>query len=398
MNRRSSSVLILAASRYQIPFIQRAKQMGYRVITVDNVPENPGHALGDRFVHVSTTDQEAVLEVAREDKVAGILAPCTDVAVPTAAFVSERLGLPGIPVRAASIVCRKTRFREFQQANGFRTPNWRMVTDEPLSLDSLGGCVVVKPDMASGAKGTRMVTEHDDVDAAISEAAQVSLNGVVLVETFLQGCQVTCEGFWSEESMVFSMITDRLTAAPPFVTTQGHDTPSRLGVRIEEAIVGEIVAVLRALDVKQTLFDADVVIHDDEVYLLEIALRVGGNSIADLVRVSGGIDLCEAAITLACEGVWRPKTASISWRPSCLRILGSPQAGILDYNSTKMAEVGTWTGVEKVELDVLPKTYVEAFMNSRHRVGEVITTGATREEAESRMERVIKHLSLRVEA
>lgn len=372
--------------------------MGYRVITVDNVPENPGHVLADRAVHVSTIDEEGVLQVAREEKVAGILAPCTDVAVPTAAFVSERLGLPGVPVRVASIVCRKTRFREFQQANGFRTPNWWMVTDEPLSLDSLGGCVVVKPDMASGAKGTRIVTERDDLDAAITEAAQVSLNGVVLMEKFLQGCQVTCEGFWAEGSIVFSMITDRLTAAPPFVTTQGHVTPSTLGVKMEEAILGEISAVLRALGMQQTLFDADVVVYGDEVYLLEIALRVGGNSIADLVRVSGGIDLCEAAITLACEGVWRPKTASIWWRPSCLRILGSSQAGILDYDLAKVVEVRSWTGVEKVELDVLPKTYVEAFTNSRHRVGEVITTGATREEAGARMERVIKQLSLRLES
>src|SRR5262249_17684232 len=100
MTERSSrdrTLLVLAASLYQIPVTERAKARGSRVITTDNVPSNPGHRLADRAYSVDTTDQAGVLEIARRENVAGIIAACTDVAVPTAAFVAARLGLRAPP-------------------------------------------------------------------------------------------------------------------------------------------------------------------------------------------------------------------------------------------------------------------------------------------------------------
>jgi hypothetical protein len=37
----TKTLLVLAASMYQIPAIETAKRLGYRVITTDNVPDNP---------------------------------------------------------------------------------------------------------------------------------------------------------------------------------------------------------------------------------------------------------------------------------------------------------------------------------------------------------------------
>ena len=50
------TILVLAASRYQLPTITSAKRLGYRVITTDNLPENPGHALADVNYLVDTLD------------------------------------------------------------------------------------------------------------------------------------------------------------------------------------------------------------------------------------------------------------------------------------------------------------------------------------------------------
>ena len=43
-----------------VPLIQRAKEMGNYVITVDYIPENPGHKLADEAYFDSTTDLDAV--------------------------------------------------------------------------------------------------------------------------------------------------------------------------------------------------------------------------------------------------------------------------------------------------------------------------------------------------
>ena len=67
-------ILILGGTHFQVPVIQYSKEQGYRVITCDYLPDNPGHLLSDEYYNVSTTDKEAVLDLARGLKVDGVLA------------------------------------------------------------------------------------------------------------------------------------------------------------------------------------------------------------------------------------------------------------------------------------------------------------------------------------
>src|SRR5512136_2568795 len=98
-------LLVLAASQYQIETITSARRLGYYVITLDNRPDNPGHRLADKCFNIDTTDVDAVLEIAQREAIDGIIAPCTDVAVPTAACVAERLHLNGPSLKSAQIAC-----------------------------------------------------------------------------------------------------------------------------------------------------------------------------------------------------------------------------------------------------------------------------------------------------
>ena len=93
-------ILMLGGSMQQIPIIKRAKEMGLYVITCDYCPDNPGHKFADEYYNVSTTDLDAVLELAKRLNIDGIVAYASDPAAPTAAYVSEKLGLPGNPYQS----------------------------------------------------------------------------------------------------------------------------------------------------------------------------------------------------------------------------------------------------------------------------------------------------------
>ena len=118
------TLLVLAASMYQLDTIKTAKQLGYRVVTTDNVPDNPGHTMADHSYLVDTTDMEGVLNIAIHEKVCGIISPCTEVAVPTMAYVVERLGLNGPPFTSTQITCDKNVFRRFLRENAFPVPSF----------------------------------------------------------------------------------------------------------------------------------------------------------------------------------------------------------------------------------------------------------------------------------
>lgn len=90
-------ILFLGGAPTQIPPIKYALEQGHYVITCDYLPENPGHKLAHEYHDVSTTDKEAVLALAKSLNIDGIVAYASDPAAPTAAYVSENLGLPGNP-------------------------------------------------------------------------------------------------------------------------------------------------------------------------------------------------------------------------------------------------------------------------------------------------------------
>jgi hypothetical protein len=89
-------ILFLGGAPSQLPPIKYALEQGHHVITVDYLPENPGHKLAHTYYNVSTTDKDAVLEVAKAENIDGIVAYASDPAAPTAAYVAEKLGLSGM--------------------------------------------------------------------------------------------------------------------------------------------------------------------------------------------------------------------------------------------------------------------------------------------------------------
>lgn len=90
------SLLMLGGSPHQLIAIETAKRLGYRTVLCDYLPDNPGQFIADVYYPVSTTDRDAVIEVARKERVEGVLAYATDPASPIAAAVAEELGLPTI--------------------------------------------------------------------------------------------------------------------------------------------------------------------------------------------------------------------------------------------------------------------------------------------------------------
>ena len=115
-------ILMLGGAKQQIPIIKTAKDMGYYVITCDYEPENPGHKLADEYYNVSTTDLDGVLELAKRLKIDGIIAYASDPAAPTAAYVAEKMGLPGNPYESVKLCTEKDLFRTFLKEHGFNCP------------------------------------------------------------------------------------------------------------------------------------------------------------------------------------------------------------------------------------------------------------------------------------
>ncbi len=396
-NRKT--LLVLAASLYQLEAIHTARRLGYRVVTTDNVPSNPGHALADRSYAVDILDREKVLEIAVREEVAGVIAVATDVGLPTVAYVAERLGLPGPPLAAATVLCDKLQMRALLHETGLPSPDWHRVTPEcgPTREQLRDDRWILKPDRSSGAKGVRVIENPEELDDHLPKALAFSPTGKAILERFISGHQGTCEGVIQDGQPVRAFFLDRHTALAPFVTTTGHRVPTRLCAEMQSKVLDQLSVLWRTLGVRQGPFDCDFVATDREVFLLDIALRVGGNSIARLLRRSASFDILEYAVRLACDDAYElPEDAKP--RPAAVVIFGVDRGGVLAYDESAAVTLGSEPWVDHLELDVPPGTTVQPFVNSRERLGEALVVADDRASVDARVAELELRLDLRVSA
>ncbi len=391
------SLLVLGASRYQLEVIHTAKALCYRVLTTDNVPDNPGHRVADESFSIDTTDVPRIVELAKQTRPRGVVAPCTDVAVATAAHVAEALGLPGIPSASARSLTSKILFREFLVAEGLPAPKFRVVeasdVNDRLEL-GFDLPAIVKPDGSSGSKGIFIVRDRKELLDRLPVTLSFSPKKRGLVEQLIEGTQGTCEGVVVDGKIVLALLTDRKTAPAPYVVTAGHFVPSRLDDAAQKRTVDLIASVLAKYGVRTSPFDCDFVVDPSgQPWLLELTPRLGGNSLTRLVREALRIDLAEVAIKLACgEDISFPSEMRV--RPTAQLILGTRRSGRLRFDETEGDALRKTPWVRDLTLDYPLGQPVEAFINGRTRAGEATIVADDRTELDRRAAELEARLGL----
>lgn len=378
-------LLVLAATIYQIYVIKTAKRLGYKVITVDNVPTNPGHALADVSYNVDTTKRDEVLEIARKEDILGIIAACTDVALPTAAYVAAKMNLAGSPERSVDIACDKIAFRRWLNEQGLPAPqaftvNCDYAPDKDIFNEHWW---IIKPDRSSGSKGIFIIRSEKEYYDRIQQTLSFSPTLTGILEQFIEGTQITCEGVIAGGKIKKAWILDRQTAQPPYVVTVGHHVPSRLPTDVQKEFIIALEDVWRRLGITDAIFDCDAIIAGRSFYIIELSPRVGGNSISTLLLEAANFDIVEYAIRQACgEALGDYEFNGI--KTMAIVLLGVQEQGRLFYDSSEYEMLKREPWVKFISIDKAWGELVEPFINGRHRIGESLIMGSDRDDLDAK--------------
>lgn len=298
-------VLMLGGAMQQIPIIKMAKDMGLYVVTCDYTPENPGHQYADEYHNVSTTDLEGVLALAREVKPDGIIAYASDPAAPTAAYVAEKLGLPGNPYESVKLCTEKDLFRTFLKKHGFNCPQaqgYRTYEEAYADIDRFKFPVMVKPVDSSGSKGVVKIFSKDELKAAVEEALSYSRGKRFIVEEFIvkKGYQVSGDGFSYNGKLVFTSYGNELYSGAGGTreyVALGEFWPSLLTAAQKAKVDDELQRLITALGMRTCAYNIEVIVDENDTpYVLELGPRNGGSYIPQLIQYATGVDLVKYTI------------------------------------------------------------------------------------------------------
>ncbi|MDD6590489.1 MAG: ATP-grasp domain-containing protein [Prevotella sp.] len=292
-------LLMLGGSLYQTFAIKEAKRLGYYVITADYLPSNPGHKYADEYHNVSTTDKEAVLKLAKELNVDGVVAYASDPAAPTAAYVCEQLGLPTSPYESVEILSNKDLFRQFLQENGFNCPKAMGFTayeDALNHIEEFTLPVMVKPVDSSGSKGINKMTDKSQLKAFVEDALHYSRGKRFLIEEFIvkKGHQISGDAFSVDGKLVFHCLGNEFydPNCDKDFAPLGECWPFQMDHKYIEDLEKQLQRAMSLLDMKSNAYNVEAIVgEDDKVYLLELGARSGGSLIPQVTECATGVNM-----------------------------------------------------------------------------------------------------------
>ena len=389
---KQKKLMLLGGIRYLLPAIEVAHRHGCHVITVDYLPNNIAHKYSDEYHNVSIIDKDAILKLAMELQIDGILSYAVDPGVVPAAYVAEQMGLPfSCSYNSACILQDKALFREFLTDHGFNVPHAKgFVNSEDAlkDIDYFTWPIIVKPVDSAGSKGVTRVDNPEDLPKAIEQALDKSHNGHFIIEDFLEkvGLSSGSESFFVDGMLKYNGHYDQYfdnSAVNPF-TPSAECWPANKEDKYLNEIKSELQRLGNLLNIRTGLFNVEWrVCKNGKPYLMEVSPRAGGNRLAEMLNYAADVDIIEAEV---CKAIGEPIPEIHEPNYNgyyAILVLHNDFAGIFDH--LEINEDFKKKYVIEEELRKKPGDIVNAFAGANNAIGTLFL----KFDSQSELERIM---------
>ncbi|MCD7919941.1 MAG: ATP-grasp domain-containing protein [Clostridiales bacterium] len=390
-------LLILGAGIYQVPLIQKAKEMGLYTIVASIPGKYPGFALADRVVYENTVDQEAMLRVAREEQVDGVVVCGTDVCVPTQGYLCDTLGLTGPSLQAAMAAQDKALMKAAFAREGVRTARFvyaDIADANPQALcEDIGYPVIFKSVDSSGSRGITRVDGPEDIPYAYQQVRENTRSDRYLIEEFLVGEEFGAQAFIYGGRLRFVLPHGDYVFHGDTGVPVGHFAPYNMGPDIVADAEEQLQKAVTAMGIDNCAINADFILCRGKAYVLEIGARAGATCLVEMTGIYYGFDYYEKIIQ-----------ASLGVEPDFTPVLehGQPNAEML-FQSDK---TGTITSIDlgeqddprivNLSMDYGVGDHIRKFAKGPDRIGQIIAVADSVEEAKAALDAAMAKVHITV--
>lgn len=273
-------VLILNASHNDERMIRALKELNFYVISTGNAPDLPGHKLCDEYIPADYSDKDKILEIAKELHIDRICACCNDFGVITAAYVAEKLGLPGYDSYEKTLILHnKDKFKEFAGQNDILTPQAVGFTDREAAYafaDSAEYPIMVKATDLSAGNGIRRADNLTEALDAIDNAFQCSRNKRIVIEPYIQGNQHGFCTFLMNKRVAAYCSNNEYSMVNPY-RVEIDTFPATDEELVADVIIGQIEKMAELLDLCDGIFHLQYITDANGIpHIIECMRRIPG--------------------------------------------------------------------------------------------------------------------------
>lgn len=312
-----SKLVIIGASYLQLPLVVRAKEMGFETHVFAWEEGAVCKDAADFFYPITITDIDGIYLVCKKIRPMGIVSIGSDLATIAVNTIADRLDLIGNSLHCTKVCTDKFLMRSCLSSAGLSCPAFVRVTAAEPDLDygTLSYPVIVKPVDRSGSRGVSKVDGQAGLREAIEKARSESFIGDVIVESYIDGRELSIEAISWKGKHYILQCTDKVTSGPPHFVEMSHHQPALLTDLERNKLHDTVISALDALIITNGASHTEVKFDKDgNPTIIEVGARMGGGCIgSDLVRLSTGYDFVKAVIDVSIGKFHIPTVSDIAY-------------------------------------------------------------------------------------
>lgn len=247
-----------------------------------------------------------LIQFISENNICGIIC-LNEGTVPFASDIVEMLGLPRFTSKDISNLRNKHLMRTKLLNSGILQPQFIFI-DESTDFENIkiNFPSVVKPTEMMASLGVKLVNNEVEFASAINAAQSVDFNGEnlrnhygfkkgVLIESYLRGDEFSIETFVQNGEVIDFFITRKFKCAEPYFDEIGHLANPKISNSLFVAIEAFIHLLHKNLGILNSITHTEVKIDGDNIGLIEIGCRPGGDLIPLIHKYSASASFAEVA-------------------------------------------------------------------------------------------------------
>lgn len=380
MNYKGKKILVQGASRGNLGLVKTAKENGVYIVMTGLGGDFPCNPYADKFCYADISDPEAVLKVAQEEKVDGVIICCSDTGLQAVGRCNDVMGLTGITEHAAATSSNKLLMKEKLIAANVQTAKYMKVCQEAdldYVIHTIGFPMIVKATDLQGSRGINIVREESDLIRAYKDTMSLTKKDYCIIEQFLEGEEFGAQAFIYRGNVLFVLPHGDETIMCKTAVPVGHYMPYVITKELLEDTTTQVTNAIKALGIDNCAVNVDLIEKDGKAYIIELTGRVGANCLPELTSNYFGINYYEM-ILATCLGedpvrIFDKRTKPVA---TMARMIKSEESGVCRSVS--------YTEDDNVQIHMFIHrgSNIRAFTNCNDAIGEIIVRGSNKQECE----------------
>lgn len=284
-------VLILGVAPNQKDAVAQLKQMGCETYTCAIKKDGPAADLADHFTQIDVIDEEAIASYIEENNIHVVYSTGSDLAIPVSCRISENLGLPHFVSSATAYICNHKNAMREKLTN-------ECIGNIPYQVMGRAGMVempfpvILKPSDAQGQRGIFLINSQQEFETHFNEAVKFSTEKKVIIEKFIDGPELSVNGYLVDGSIKFLVVSDRITWPGLTGLIHKHIVPTKiLEPETQEKLYYIIEDACRRVEIINGPVYFQIKLDNQVPYIIEMTPRLDGCHMWDLLRRATGVNI-----------------------------------------------------------------------------------------------------------